>query len=60
MARFEERIATLILWSGGFAASSSPEEAPGIVRAVEETTIPVLMRGKGARCAAHRRYSKSR
>jgi serine/threonine protein kinase/formylglycine-generating enzyme required for sulfatase activity/dienelactone hydrolase len=43
MVRFEERIATLVLWSGGFAASSFPEEAPGIVRAVEETTIPVLM-----------------
>ena len=44
IARFEDRIATLVLWSGGFAAGgSSPEAAPGIVRAVEETTIPVLM-----------------
>lgn len=43
MARFEERLATLILWSGGFGASSYEESAPGIVRSVEETTIPVLM-----------------
>jgi formylglycine-generating enzyme required for sulfatase activity/dienelactone hydrolase len=43
MVGSEKRIDTLILWSGGFAASSFPEAAPAIVRAVEETTIPVLM-----------------
>ncbi len=43
MAHFEPRIATLLFWSGGFAASSFPEAAPSIVRAVEETTAPVLM-----------------
>jgi pimeloyl-ACP methyl ester carboxylesterase len=43
MARSEPRIATLLLWSGGFAASSFAEAAPATVRAVEETTAPVLM-----------------
>jgi class 3 adenylate cyclase/dienelactone hydrolase len=39
----EERIATLMLWSGGFGAATPPEEAPAVVRAAEETEVPVLM-----------------
>jgi formylglycine-generating enzyme required for sulfatase activity/dienelactone hydrolase len=43
MVGLDKRIATLILWSGGFPAGFPPEEAPLAVRSVEETMLPVLM-----------------
>jgi len=43
MVRFEDRIETMILWSGGFAAATDPETAPALVRGVEDMTLPVLM-----------------
>ncbi len=43
IVQLNPRFATLVLWSGGFAASSFPESAPGMVRSVENVEIPVLM-----------------
>jgi dienelactone hydrolase len=39
----DDRFATMILWSGGFAASAFPESAPGNIFAVESIDVPVLM-----------------
>jgi dienelactone hydrolase len=43
LATKEPRIATLILWSGGFPAFSREDGARDVVSAVKRTRIPVLM-----------------
>lgn len=43
IVQLQQRFATLVLWSGGFAASSFPEMAPGAILAAESLDVPVLM-----------------
>jgi class 3 adenylate cyclase/formylglycine-generating enzyme required for sulfatase activity/dienelactone hydrolase len=43
VASYEDRIAALLLWSGGFPAATQPREAVDLVSAARRTRVPVLM-----------------